>query len=219
MKLNRLSFGNSRGDVFGGITAAIIALPLAIAFGVASGVGPIAGLYGAVCVGLFASLFGGTSAQISGPTGPMTVVSASVFTHFAQEPAVAFTIVMLTGLFQMLFGYLRIGRYVNLMPYPVISGFMTGIGCILIILELAPLIGHAAPQGVVTGLSALATDVATPNWKATGVGLASLAICLWTPKPIARALPSPLIALIVGSAASYLLGGVPVLGRKIKSDG
>ncbi|MGA8203766.1 MAG: SulP family inorganic anion transporter [Woeseiaceae bacterium] len=212
MKLNRLSFGNLRGDVFGGITAAIIALPLAIAFGVASGIGPIAGLYGAICVGLFAALFGGTSAQISGPTGPMTIVSASVFTHFAGEPAVAFTIVMLAGLFQMLFGYLRIGRYINLMPYPVISGFMTGIGCILIILELAPLIGHAAPQGVVEGLTALAGDILAPNGKAMLVGLGSLAICLWTPKPIARALPSPLIALVVGSGAAYLLGGVPVLG-------
>ena len=212
MRLNRLSIGNLRGDVFGGITAAIIALPLAIAFGVASGVGPIAGLYGAVCVGLFAALFGGTSAQISGPTGPMTIVSASVFTHFAQQPAIAFTIVMLAGLFQMLFGYLRIGRYINLMPYPVISGFMTGIGCILIILELAPLLGHAAPHGVISGLSALAGDIATPNLNAAAVGLASLAICLWTPKPIARALPSPLIALIVGSIAAYLLGDVPLLG-------
>lgn len=212
MRLNRLSFGNLRGDIFGGATAAIIALPLAIAFGVASGVGPIAGLYGAICVGLFAALFGGTSAQISGPTGPMTIVSASVFTHFAQDPSIAFTIVMMAGVFQMLFGYLRIGRYVNLMPYPVISGFMTGIGCILIILEFAPLLGHASPQSVVAGLSALADDIATPNWTAAGIGLTSLAICLWTPKPIARALPSPLLALIIGSTAAHVLGGVPVLG-------
>jgi SulP family sulfate permease len=84
IKLNTLSTEHLRGDIFGGLTAAIIALPLALAFGVASGMGPIAGLYGAICVGLFAALFGGTHAQISGPTGPMTVVSATVFTQFAM---------------------------------------------------------------------------------------------------------------------------------------
>ena len=102
---------NMRGDLFGGLTAGIVALPLALAFGVASGAGPLAGLYGAVCVGLFASLFGGTPAQISGPTGPMTIVMASVFTQFADRPAGAFTVVMMAGGFQILFGWLRLGRW------------------------------------------------------------------------------------------------------------
>jgi sulfate permease, SulP family len=212
MRINTLSTSNLRGDVFGGITAAIIALPLAIAFGVASGVGPIAGLYGAICVGFFAALFGGTQAQISGPTGPMTVVAASIFTQFGQQPAIAFTIVMLAGAFQMLFGYLRVGRYINLMPYPVISGFMTGIGCIIIILELEPLLGHTAPQSVVNALTVLPSDVAALNWQATGIGLLSLAICFGTPKRIARALPSPLIALIVGTVVASVAADVPVLG-------
>ena len=94
-RLNRLGKSRLQGDLFGGLTAAIVALPLALAFGVASGAGPMAGLYGAICVGLFASLFGGTPAQISGPTGPMTIVMASVFTQFAGQPAVAFTVVLM----------------------------------------------------------------------------------------------------------------------------
>ena len=212
MKINRLSTENLRGDLFGGATAAVIALPLALAFGVASGMGPIAGLYGAICVGLFAALFGGTSAQISGPTGPMTIVAASVFTHFAGQPAVAFTVVMMAGAFQIVFGYLRIGRYINLMPYPVISGFMTGIGCILIILQLEPLIGHVAPPNVVNVLTALPSDVKTLNGYAAVLGAMSLAICMWWPKRLTRIVPSPLVALLVCTVTALFIGDVPLLG-------
>jgi len=212
VKVNRLSTENLRGDIFGGATAAIIALPLALAFGVASGMGPIAGLYGAIAVGLFAALFGGTNAQISGPTGPMTIVAASVFTQFGSQPAVAFTVVMMAGAFQILFGYLRIGRYINLMPYPVISGFMTGIGCILIILQLEPLIGHVAPPNVVNALTALPTDVKTVNGNAAALGLMSLALCMWWPKKLTRIVPSPLVALVVCTAAALFIADVPLLG-------
>jgi len=215
VKVNRLSTENLRGDIFGGATAAIIALPLALAFGVASGMGPIAGLYGAIAVGLFAALFGGTNAQISGPTGPMTIVAASVFTQFGSQPAVAFTVVMMAGAFQILFGYLRIGRYINLMPYPVISGFMTGIGCILIILQLEPLIGHVAPPNVVNALTALPTDVKTVNGNAAALGLMSLAICMWWPKKLTRIVPSPLVALVVCTAAALFIADVPLLGPVI----
>lgn len=212
IQLNRLSADNLRGDIFGGATAAIIALPLALAFGVASGMGPIAGLYGAICVGLFAALFGGTNSQISGPTGPMTIVAASVFTQFSAQPAVAFTVVMMAGVFQILFGYLRIGRYINLMPYPVISGFMTGIGCILIILQLGPLVGHVTPPNVVNALTALPRDIETLNWHATGLGLLSLAICLWLPKSLTRILPAPLLALLFCTTAALLFVDVPLIG-------
>ena len=210
--LNRLSTEHLRGDIFGGVTAAVIALPLALAFGVASGMGPIAGLYGAICVGLFSALFGGTNAQISGPTGPMTIVAASVFTQFASQPAVAFTVVMMAGAFQIMFGYLRIGRYINLMPYPVISGFMTGIGCILIILQLEPLIGQVAPPNVVNALTALPSDVKNLNWYAAGLGVMSLAICLWWPKRLTRIVPAPLVALIVCTVAALFISDVPLLG-------
>jgi SulP family sulfate permease len=209
---NPLGAAHLRGDLFGGLTAAIVALPLALAFGVASGAGPLAGLYGAICVGLFAALFGGTPAQISGPTGPMTIIMASVFTQFGHQPAVAFTVVMLAGAFQVLFGLLRLGRYVNLMPYPVISGFMTGIGVILIIMQLDPLLGYPTPQNVINALSVLPDYLRQVNTGALAVGLLALAIVLFTPRRIGRVLPSPLIAIIAGSLLALPLDGVPLLG-------
>ena len=135
-------FFNTAGrTVKTGLTAAVIALPMALAFGVASGAGATAGLWGAVLVGLFAALFGGTPTLISEPTGPMTVVMTAVIAGLtARNPehglAMAFTVVMLAGVFQIGFGLLRLGRYVTQMPYTVISGFMSGIGLILIILQL-----------------------------------------------------------------------------------
>jgi SulP family sulfate permease len=211
-RLNRLGTERLSGDLFGGLTAAIVALPLALAFGVASGAGPIAGLYGAICVGLFAALFGGTPAQISGPTGPMTIVMASVFTQFGGQPAVAFTVVMMAGAFQILFGYLRLGRYVNLMPYPVISGFMTGIGCTLIIMQLDPLLGFPGPQNVINALTVLPGYLLHLNVGALVTGLLALAIVLFTPKRIGRIVPSPLIAIVLGSFAALAMGDVPLLG-------
>jgi sulfate permease, SulP family len=213
LRPNRITLTNLRGDLFGGVTAAIIALPLALAFGVASGAGPVAGLYGAVCVGLFASLFGGTPSQISGPTGPMTIVAASVFTQFASEPAVAFTVVMLTGLFQMLFGWLRLGRYVNLLPYPVVSGFLTGVGCILIIMQLDPLLGYPGQQTVLNALSVLPEDLARPNGHALAIGLVAFGIVVLLPKRATRVVPAPLLALLGCSGLAVFLPGAPVIAE------
>jgi len=153
---NRINFRNWRGDIFGGVTAAVIALPMALAFGVASGAGPADGLYGAVLVGFFAALFGGTPTLISEPTGPMTVIMTAVIAKLvAADPengmAMAFTVVMMAGVFQIIFGLLKLGRYVTLMPYTVISGFMSGIGVILIILQIGPFLGQPSPKGGVVG--------------------------------------------------------------------
>jgi SulP family sulfate permease len=211
--LNHIDRAHFRGDLAGGVTAGIVALPLALAFGVASGAGPIAGLYGAICVGFFAALFGGTPTQISGPTGPMTIVAASLFTQFGDRPAVAFTVVMLTGVFQILFGVLKIGRYINLMPYPVISGFMTGIGGILIIMQLDPLMGFESPSSVVNALTVLPDYLSHPNWGAVFIGVLALLLCFRTPLVIRRFLPPPLLALIAGSLAAFFLFDVPVLGE------
>ena len=209
---NTLSRNNLRGDFYGGITAAVVALPLAIAFGVASGAGPVAGLYGAICVGLFAALFGGTPSQISGPTGPMTIVSATVFTQFGDRPLLAFTVVMMAGALQVLFGYLRFGRYINLMPYPVVSGFMTGIGCILIIMQLDPLLGHPSPSSVINALSVLPEYLMHPQWQAVLIGSIALLVCLFTPSQINRVMPAPLIAIGVGMLLALGLPGASVLG-------
>lgn len=211
-RLNPVGFGNVRGDLFGGVTAAIVALPLAIAFGVASGAGPVAGLYGAICVGLFASLFGGTPSQISGPTSPMTIVSASVFTLYAGEPAVAFTVVMMAGAFQILFGALRLGRFVNLMPYPVISGFMTGIGCILIIMQLEPLLGYSSPASVKNAISVLPAQLSKPDWDTVVIGVVAFSVCVLTPNRVRRIVPAPLLALIAGVLVAFLLDDVSTIG-------
>ncbi|NEP10079.1 MAG: SulP family inorganic anion transporter [Symploca sp. SIO2C1] len=211
--INPLRFHNLRGDMFGGVTAAIVALPLALAFGVSSGAGAITGLYGAVFVGLLAALFGGTPSQISGPTGPMTVVMATVFTALiAKNPdtglAMAFTVVMLGGLFQILFGVLRLGKYITLMPYTVISGFMSGIGVIIIFLQIGPLLGHEGSGSVVNSLRNLPSFLANPNPAAAGLGILTLVIVFGAPARLNRVLPSPLLALIVGTLiATFLLPG------------
>ena len=209
--LNEIRFDNLRGDLFGGVTAAVIALPMALAFGVASGAGPAAGLYGAVLVGLFAALFGGTPTLISEPTGPMTVVMTAVIANLvAANPengmAMAFTVVMLAGVFQILFGALKLGHYVTMMPYTVISGFMTGIGIILIILQLGPFLGHATPAGGVLGtlqtLPALIADIRPAE---SALAVFSLGLIVLFPTRLRRALPPQLVALVVGTLVSVLL--------------
>ena len=201
---------NLRGDVLGGITAAVVALPLALAFGIASGAGPTAGLYGAIAVGFFAAIFGGTRTQVSGPTGPMTVVMTAMIAQFSadfpeQGLALAFTTVFVAGLFQIAIGMLRLGRYIIMVPYPVISGFMSGIGVIIILLEIGPLFGHDTPSTVIAAVQQLPMQVANPNPEALALGLLSLAIVfLWRGR-LNQAIPSPLLALIVGTLAVVLI--------------
>ncbi len=205
--VNGLHFKNIRGDLFGGVTAAVVALPLALAFGVSSGAGAIAGLYGAVIVGFFAALFGGTPAQISGPTGPMTVVIATVFSSFASDSengiAIAFTVIMLGGVFQILFGVMRLGKYITLMPYTVISGFMSGIGVIIILLQIGPFLGHPASANVVESISKFPDFFANADPAATGLGILTLIIVFATPAKLARFIPSPLLALIIGTFVAF----------------
>jgi sulfate permease, SulP family len=215
--VNPISFDNLRGDLFGGVTAAIVALPLALAFGVVSGAGAISGLYGAIFLGFFASLFGGTPAQVSGPTGPMTVVVTTVIaTLVAQHPetglAMAFTVVILGGLCQILFGLLHLGQYITLMSYTVISGFMSGIGVIIILLQLPPLLGYSAGS-IWDTLHQLPLYLSQPNLAALGLGLVTLALVGAAPARLNRILPAPLLALILGTLVSLVLGGeVPRIG-------
>jgi len=213
--MSGLHLRNLRGDFYGGITAAVVALPLALALGVASGAGPVAGVYGAIFVGFFAALFGGTPSQVSGPTGPMTVVMAGIITQYAHEPALAFTVVIMAGLFQIGFGVLKLGRYVGLMPYPVISGFMSGIGCIIIILQIAPLLGAEPPAGgPLQALMALPETVSGSVLNATIAGVIAFGIAMFLPDRINRVLPSPLMAHGVGTVLVLtLLPGAPVLGE------
>jgi SulP family sulfate permease len=131
-------FKNLKNDILGGVTAAVVALPLALAFGVASGAGAEAGIYGAIILGFFAALFGGTPTQISGPTGPMTVITAAAIVAFKDDLPSVMTVIFLSGLIQISFGVFGIGKWIKFIPYPVISGFMSGIGIIIIILQINP---------------------------------------------------------------------------------
>jgi sulfate permease, SulP family len=197
--IHGFSLDNLRGDIYGGLTAAVVALPLALAFGVASGAGPLAGMYGAILVGFFAAIFGGTPSQVSGPTGPMTVVMTGIIMHFSGNPAMAFTVVMLGGVFQIIFGMLKFGRFINLVPYPVISGFMSGIGCIIIILQLAPLVGGESVKGVLQSVLHFPELIGQIQMHATSLGLIALVIVCFLPQQISRYIPGPLLALIVGT--------------------
>ncbi len=208
----RLDLSHWRGDLFGGVTTAVISLPMALAFGVASGAGPVAGLYGAVCVGFFAALFGGTPTLISEPTGPMTVmmtaVIANVITRYPDQGlGPAFTVVMVAGLFQVLFGVLKLGKYITLMPYSVISGFMSGIGMIMIVLQLPPLLGHASRGGVIGSLQQLPEFILNPNGSELLLGLGTLGILFLYPKAWRRLIPPQLVALVVGTVVASLFFG------------
>ena len=143
-------FSNIKGDAFGGITAGIVALPLALAFGVSSGLGPTAGLYGAIFISFFAALFGGTSTQISGPTAPMTAVSMVVIAGIIaandgdvnKALPVILTVFLIAGLMQIGLGVLGLGKYIRYIPYPVVSGFMTAIGVIILLTQILPSLGY-----------------------------------------------------------------------------
>ena len=211
--LNRINTNNLSGDAFGGLTAAVIALPMALAFGIAVGnasgvpeVGAAAGLWGAVIIGLVASLFGGTPTLISEPTGPMTVVFTSVVISFAstaESPekalAMAFTVGVLAGVFQILFGLFRLGRYITMMPYTVISGFMSGIGIILVLLQLAPFLGQDPKGGVMGTLSQLPALIQGTQPMELSLAVITLAILWFTPAALKKVCPPQLLALVVGT--------------------
>jgi sulfate permease, SulP family len=206
-------FSNLRGDTFGGLTAGIIALPLALAFGEASGAGPIAGIWGAILVGFFAALFGGTPTNVSGPTGPMVVVFAAVFSSLSGSLSLIFAAVVLAGILQVLLGVFKMGQYVRLVPYPVVSGFMSGIGCIIIALQLSRLFGHEPDGGgTIPALTAIPGALADPNISAVEIGLITLVTIFAWPTAWGKFVPGPLAALLIGTVASLFLTGAPLLG-------
>ena len=223
--INGFHLRNIRGDVLGGITAAVVALPLALAFGNAA-LGPggaIYGLYGAVVVGFLAALFGGTPAQVSGPTGPMSVTVAGVVAGLAavgvprdlsagQILPLVMAAVVIGGLFQILFGILKLGKYITLVPYSVVSGFMSGIGVIIIALQIGPLLGISTRGGVIESLSTVFSNF-EPNVAAIGVAIMTLGIVFLTPRKISEWVPSPLLALLIVTPLSILIFGDSALDR------
>ena len=214
-----LHFNNLRGDVFGGITAGVVALPLALAFGVQSGAGPVAGLYGAIAIGIFAAIFGGTSTQVSGPTGPMTVISALVIAKAIEgygslEAGMGFIICIfvLAGIVQILFGLLQLGAYIKYIPYPVVSGFMSGIGGIIILLQIFPFLGQASPKKVLDVITHIPDAIPLINWEAVLISSSTIAIIYLFPR-FTKAVPSTLVALISMTIVTASMGlKVPVIG-------
>ena len=203
-----------RGDVFGGLTSAVVALPVSLAFGVASGLGAAAGLYGAIAVGFFAAVFGGTRSQISGPTAPMAVAMAVIITSHSSNLAEALIVVMMGGLLQVLLGVLRVGRFVAYTPHVVVSGFMSGIGVIVMLIQILPFLGAPTALGGPLGtIRALPAAFADANINAFAIALATLLVGVLWPRKWTRFMPGPLVALIVGTLLGVLaLRDVPVIG-------
>ena len=224
--VNGLNFKNIRGDILGGLTAAVVALPLALAFGetaLGDG-GAIYGLYGAVIVGFLAAFFGGTPSQVSGPTGPMSVTVGALVISLTAGGAISnlsaaeiapliMGAVIVGGLFQILFGLLRLGKYITLVPYSVVSGFMSGIGFIIIATQLGPLLGIKTNKGVLDGLISLFANF-SPSMPAVVISLMTLTIVFLTPRRISQWVPSPLLALLIITPLSVVLFNDGNLGEK-----
>ena len=214
-----LSWNGVRGDFFGGVAAGVVALPLALAFGVSSGLGPVAGLYGAIAIGIVAAVFGGTPVQISGPTGPMTLVVAGIVaTNTLPSGAVnlpgVVTIIVLAGLLQIALGLFRIGTYIRYVPYPVISGFMTGIGVIIILQQLFPMLGaeppSSEPLSILRQLHLLGGNI---KWAAVALSALTIATAFILPR-FTKAVPASLVALVALTTLAVLLGlEVSVIGK------
>ncbi|SIP86450.1 SulP family inorganic anion transporter [Solilutibacter tolerans] len=194
-----------KGDLSGGLVAGVIALPLALAFGVQSGLGAAAGLYGAIALGILAAALGGTRTQASGPTGPMTVVSASVVaTAIATTGSleaglgIALLAFLCGGVLQILLGLVGVGRYVKFFPYPVVSGFMSGVGLIIIVLQLWPFLGSASPKSPSEVFTRIAEPIAAVNWSAVMLGAITVAVFYLFPR-VTKAVPAVLVALLTGT--------------------
>lgn len=214
MERGAFALSRVRGDVFGGLTAGVVALPLALAFGVASGAGAAAGLYGAIALGLAAALLGGTRMQISGPTGPMTVVFASALVALGGDLAMALGAVLVGGLVQVGLGLLKAGGLVRFIPYPVVSGFMSGIGTIIILLQIAPLLGVGPLASPLAAVIALPKTLVGLDAQALLLSFLTLVLVFRTPMAVSRLVPAPLVALIAMTALSVTAGfDVPVIGH------
>ena len=219
MKFPSYPISSLKGDLSGGLVAGVIALPLALAFGVQSGLGAAAGLYGAIALGVLAAALGGTRTQASGPTGPMTVVSASIVAVAIEQTGSlqsAMGVILLAflagGVFQIILGLLGVGRYVKYFPYPVISGFMTGVGFIIIALQIWPFLGSPSPKSTLAVFTGIGQPLANVNVSAVLLGLLTVAIYYLFPK-VTKKIPSVLVALLVGTGVAAVANlTVPTIG-------
>ncbi|MBD5403109.1 SulP family inorganic anion transporter [bacterium] len=195
-----------KGDLFGGIIATIIAFPQALAFGVASGMGASAGIWGAIILSLFAGVLGCNLPLISGPSGPTAIIIATIVGLSTGNITSVITILAMASIFQMIIAQTPIPRMIKYVPYPVISGFLTGIGLIIIILQLAPLLGSSAQSSTIKALLNYPAVFSNINIHALILGLGTLFILFFTPKVVSKIIPSQLLALVIMTGAAYYSG-------------
>lgn len=207
-------------DISGGLLAAIIGLPMGLAFGVQSGLGPQAGIYTAIILAIVVSFFGGTKTLISDPTGPMTVVAATVVSvglssYGSLENALPLIITtfVLAGVFELLFGIFDFGKYVKFMPYPVLSGFMAGIGVIIIAVQIFPLLGYDSPRGFLNIIAGIKEPIVNVNWQSFFLGVLTIGIVYLLPL-LTKKIPAILAALVIGTVVSIVFNmNVPIIGE------
>ena len=195
-----------RGDVLGGIVSAIVALPQALAFGVATGMGASAGMWGAVILCLVAGLLGTKLPMISGPTGPVAIVTASIMAAYGYETGAIVTVLLLAAIIQTCISFTSLPSIVKYVPYPVISGFMNGVGTILILMQLNPLVGQKTMSTPIESLKHLIADFSDINTQAVILGCLTLMIVFLIPQKINRFIPSQIIALVLCTFISIKAG-------------
>ena len=205
----RPSYGLSdlKGDVFGGIVSAVMMVPVALGFGVLSGLGPVAAFYGAIVVGLFTAVLGGAAPMISGPSAIVTIFTAVIIGTYADSMAEAFTIIMMAGVMQIVFGALRLGRFVNWLPFSVVRGVFVGVGGYIFMTQTLWFVGAPVEPGigVVAIIASWPRAVANLNVDAFAVSTISLLVfMLWSAR-LHRVVPNALVALIVATVAGALL--------------
>ncbi len=198
-------FQNIYKDILGGITSGVVAIPLALAFGVASGLGAMAGMYGAIILCFVAALFGGAKPQISGPTGPMTVILAATVAIYPNNPEAIFTIIVMAGIVQVALALMKVAGVVKYVPYPVISGFLSGIGCIIILLQINPFLGAKVVGSPVGSVMSYAGNIPNYDIQSAFLGFLTLGIVFLTPSRVSNIIPAPLIALVVGTVTAVAL--------------
>ena len=204
-----------RGDLAGGLVSSALIIPAALSFGELAGLGPVAGLYGALAVGIFGALVGNTRGLISGVNANVSIIMALVVAEYTNSITEALAAAILAGLIQVVFGLLRFGRYIAYVPVSLLNGFFTGVGILLIVTQIAPAMGVANVSGDVTGaVAALPFTIAHANLDAVLVTAICFAVVILWRGPLKRVAPGQLMLLIVGILAGVLwLREAPVVGQ------
>ena len=194
------------GDILGGLNAAIITLPQALAFGVATGFGASAGIWGAIILSFVAGILGTRIPMISGVTGPVAIVVASIMHALNKDIGAVVFIVFLAGIIQILLSLTKLPEIVKYVPYPVISGFMNGVGVIIIIMQLNPLLGISPCSNTIESIETICKSLSSVNIEAFAIGALTLLIVFLFPKKWNKYIPSQILALIICTLISIKTG-------------